>query len=127
MAALAGKYGKVVVGAATVAEMDSWEFTPTTDLMPKTKFLDTAKSNIAGLNDGSGNFKGRHDMTDTNGQVALRNAQLAGTQVTLKLYVNGTNYYSGPALLKAHPVKAGVSTPVEIQFDFQADGDWTYT
>src|SRR6266705_532367 len=102
MAALAGKAGKVVVAAATVAEIDEWNYTPTTDLIDKTPFLATSKTHIAGLNDGTGSFKGRHDMTDTNGQVALRNAQLAGTQVTLKLYVDATHFYTIPALLKAH-------------------------
>jgi len=97
------------------------------DLVEKTPFLATSKSHIAGLNDGTGSFKGRHDMTDTNGQVALRNAQLAGTQVTLLLYVDGTHKYTVPALIKAHPIKAGVAGAVEIQFDFQGDGDATYS
>lgn len=127
MAALAGKGGKVVVAAATVAEIDSWEYNPTIDLIEKTAFLANSKTHIAGLNDGSGMFKGRHDMTDTNGQLVLRNAQLAGTLVVLKLYVDATHFYSGNAFLKSHPIKAGVSTAVEIQFDFQADGDWAYT
>lgn len=127
MTALAGKAGKVVVGAATVAEIDSWEYTPTMDLIDKTPFLATSKSHIAGLNDGSGSFKGRHDMTDTNGQLALRNAQLAGTQVTLKLYVDATHFYTVPAMLKQHPIKADVASTVDIQFDFQQDGDATYT
>lgn len=124
--ALAGKNGSVKIGANTVAELDEWTYTPATDLINKEAFLSTSKSHIAGLNDGTGSFKGRHDMTDTNGQLALRNAQLAGTQVTLLLYVDATHKYTVPALIKAHPIKAAVNGAVEIQFDFQADGDVTY-
>ena len=127
MAALAGKYGKVVVAAATVAEIDEWTLTPSTDIFEKTPFGATSKTHVAGLNDSTGSFKGRHDMTDTNGQVVLHNAMLAGTQVTLKLYVDGTHFYTVPALIKAKPMKAAVSGLVEAQFDFQGDGDVVYT
>jgi hypothetical protein len=126
MAAVSGKIGKVIVAAATVAEIDSWDYNPTADLWEKTKYLDTSKSHGVGLMDGSGSFKGRHDMTDTNGQLALRNAMLAGTQVTLKLYVDATHFYTVPALIKGTPIKSSVQGPVEVGFDFQADGDATY-
>ncbi len=126
-AALAGKFGKVVIAAATVAELDEWNLTPATDIFDKTPFLATSKTHLAGLNDSTGSFKGRHDMTDTNGQVALHNAMLAGTQVTLKLYVDATHFYTVPALIKAKPIKAAVTGLVDVQFDFQGDGDVVYT
>ena len=126
-AALVGKICKVQVGANTVAELDEWAYNPTADLIEKTPFLATSKTHLVGLMDGSGSFKGRLDMTDTNGQVALRNAMLAGTQVTLSLFTDATHKFSGPAFIKATPLKANVATLVDVQYDFQADGDWTWS
>lgn len=125
--ALAGKNGKVMVGATTVAELDEWNYNPTMDLIEKTPFLNNSKTRQATLNDSSGSFKGRHDMTDTNGQVALHNAMVAGTLVSLKLYVNATNFYSGSAFIKGKPTKFSVGGLGEVQFDFQGDGDWAFT
>src|SRR5712692_5272109 len=99
--ALVGKVCKVQVGANTVAELDEWSYNPTADVIEKTPFLATSKTHLVGLMDGSGSFKGRLDMTDTNGQVALRNAMLAGTQVTLNLFTGATHKFSGPAFIKA--------------------------
>lgn len=127
MAALVGKVCKVQVGANTVAELDEWTYNPTADLLEKTAFLATSKTHLAGLMDGSGSFKGRLDMTDTLGQVALRNAMLAGTQVTLNLFTDATHAYRGPALIKTTPMKSNVATLVDVQYDFQADGDWTWS
>jgi len=125
--ATAGKLCKVVVGATTVAEMGEWDYAPTMDLFDKTPFLATSKSHVVGLADGTGSFKGRLDLTDTLGQVALRNAMLAGTQVTLKLYVNAVNFITVPALIKGTPMKASVLGAVEATYDFQKDGDETFT
>lgn len=126
-AALVGKICKVQVGANTIAELDEWIYNPTADVIEKTPFLATSKSHLVGLMDGSGSFKGRLDMTDTLGQVAIRNAMLAGTQVTLNLFTDATHAFRGPALLKGSPMKAGVGTLVEAQYDFQGDGDWAWS
>lgn len=125
--AVAGKICKVQIGAVTIAEMGEWSYNPTADLIEKTPFLANSKTHGVGLMDGSGSFAGRLDMTDTLGQVALRNAMLAGTQVTPKLFTDATHFFSGPALIKGMPMKANVAGLVEGQFDFQGDGDWTYT
>ena len=126
MTALAGKAGSVKIGANTVAEIEEWDYAPTADVLEKTPFLATSKSHLVGLLDGTGSLKGRHDQTDTNGQVALRTAYLNGTQTTLLLYVNSTNKYTVPALIKDMQVKANVKGLVEITFNFQQDGDVTF-
>src|ERR1700682_957059 len=125
--ATAGKLGKVQIGVNTVAEIDGWDYAPSADLIEKTKFGDTSHSHVVGLMDGSGSFKGRHDMTDANGQVALRNAMIAGTQVSLKLYVNAVNFYTVPALIKSAAIKSSAPGLVEIQYNFARDADDTYT
>ncbi len=125
--ALVGKVCKVQVGANTIAELDEWTYNPTADVIEKTPFLANSKTHMVGLMDGSGSFKGRLDMTDTLGQVAVRNAMLAGTVVVLNLFTDPTHAFRGNAFLKATPMKAGVATLVEAQYDFQADGDWAWS
>lgn len=125
--ALAGKYGKVMIGANVVAEIDEWDYTPSSELQDKTAFPATSRTHLMGLMAGSGSFKGRHDQTDTNGQVAIRNAMIAGTQLTLLLYVSATHFYTVPAMLKSMPLKVNVAGLAEVQFDFERDGDDTYT
>lgn len=124
--AIAGKGGKVVVGTATVAEVGEWSLDINSEMLETTKFLDDWKSFIAGLKDWSGSFSGRWDMTDTTGQKALQDAILGGTSVTLKLYVNGTNYYTGTAFISTESPSAGVDGLVEVSFDVQGSGALTY-
>lgn len=125
--ALVGKICKVQVGTNTIAELDEWTYNPTADVIEKTPFLANSKTHMVGLMDGSGSFKGRLDMTDTLGQVALRNAMLAGTIMVLNLFTDSTHAFRGNAFVKATPMKAGVATLVEAQYDFQADGDWAWS
>lgn len=125
--AVVGKICKVQLGANTIAELDEWDYNPTADVIEKTPFLATSKTHAVGLMDGSGSVKGRLDMTDTNGQVALRNAMLAGTQVTLNLFTDATHAFRGPFLLKGSPMKATVAGLVEAQYDIQQDGDVTWS
>lgn len=127
MTALAGKSGSVKIGANTVAEIDEWDYTPSADILEKTPFLATSKSHLVGLLDGTASIKGRHDQTDTNGQVALRTAYLNGTQVTLLLYVSATHFYTVPVLIKDMQIKTSVKGLVEVTINCQRDGDDTYT
>ena len=127
MATVAGKIGKVQLGAVTVAEIDDWTYNPSADVLETTAFGATSKTRVAGLMDNSGSFKGRLDTTDTNGQIALRTALLAGTVVALNLFTDATHAYRGNAILKGAPAKSGVATLVEVQYDFMGTGDWTWS
>ena len=83
---------------------------------------------IAGLKEWSASAEGAYNVhTDTNGQTALQNAFLNGTDVDLKLYVNNTNYYSGQAIISSLSVEDPVDDVVSISIEFQGNGALAYT
>lgn len=127
MAANAGKKCKVVISAATVALIGDFALDINAALSSKEAFGDDWKSNLVGLRDWSGSFSGRLDLGDTNGQVALQNAILNDTLVTLKLYNDATHYYSGSAYLSKMNIKAAVAGNVDVSFNFTGDGALSWT
>lgn len=128
MATLIGYAGKVMVSAATAAELSNWKMDLSADMADTTVFNTTGwKTNIAGLKEWSGSAEGNFDMTDTAGQLALQNALLNATSVALKLYVDSTHYYSGTAFIKKVAPEAAVDDVVKIAFDFQGSGALSYT
>ncbi len=126
MAVNIGYLGKVMVGTATVAEIDQWSLDVDAKLLETTKFGDTWEGKIPGVKSWSGKASGRWDMSDTTGQKALQDALLGGTTVSLKLYTNATNSYSGTALVKAISTKAAVGGLIEVDFSFEGTGALTY-
>ena len=128
MATLIGYAGKVMIGANTVAELSNWKMDLSADMPDTTVFNTTGwKSVIPGLKEWSGSAEGNFDMSDTNGQLALQNALLNGTSLSLKLYVDGTHYYSGTAYIKKVAPEAAVDDAVKCAFDFQGSGALSYT
>ncbi len=122
MAQFAGKGGAVKVGANTVNEIDEWDLTINADLNEITKFLDAGKGFLPGVYEWNGKFKGRYDSTDTNGQLALLNAILAGTQIAINLFIDGTKKWAGNIYLKTINPKAAVSDNVLVDYNFQGSG-----
>lgn len=127
MATLIGYAGKVSLAANTVAELSSWKLDLSADMADTTIFSTTGwKSSVPGLKEWSGSAEGNFDLSDTNGQLALQNALLNGTSVALRLYVDGTKYYSGTAYVKKIAPEAAIDDVVKIAFDFQGSGALSY-
>lgn len=127
MAALAGREGSVRIGANTVAEIDQWTLDVGIDVTEATDFGDTWKEFITTLRGATGSFRGRFDPADTNGHVALQTEFLTGgSGVTLRLYVNGSNYYTGTALLTGVSKEASVSGLVNATYNFTVTGALSY-
>lgn len=125
--ALAGKGGKVTVGANTVAKVTSWSLDISADTLETTALGDTFKGVIVGLLDASGSLDCTYEVnTDTNGQTSLQTSFLAGTSITPKLYVNATNYYTGTAFITGMNVETPVDDKVSVSFDIQFSGAVTY-
>lgn len=125
--AIAGKAGKVMIAAATVAKVSSWSLDISSDMLDDTALGDSWKGFISGLNEWSGSLDCKFAVhTDTTGQKALQDAILGGTSVAIKLYVNATNYYSGTAFLSGMSPEDPVDDVVTISFDFQGSGALTY-
>lgn len=127
MAAIAGRTGSVKLSANTVAEISDWSLDISIDNAEETDFGDTWKEFLYTLRSASGSFTGRFDPSDTNGHAALQTEALSGTSgVSLRLYINGMNYYSGTALLTGFQPKASVSGLVEVTYNFQFTGAVAY-
>jgi len=126
MAALAGKAGKVILTAATIVNVNSWSVDISIDLADITSLGDSWKEQLPTLKEWSGTIECHFDPADTTGQNALRTAALAGTQVALQFYVDGTYYYSGNAYIASQGVETPVDDKVSISFEFTGDGALTY-
>lgn len=126
--ALSGHQGSVMIGANSVADIDQWDVDLEIDTHDVTNFeSDGNKEYISGCKGWSGSFSGNWAVADdTNGQAALQSALLAGTSVSLKLYVDATHYYSGSALLSNMSVGTPVQDKVTVSFSFQGTGAITY-
>jgi predicted secreted protein len=127
--AIAGKGGKVKIGAVTVAEVTNWSIDIEADMLETTNF-DTSgwKTYIAGLKGWSGSFEAEWKVsTDTTGQKALQDALLGGTTVSLVLDVNGTNNYAGSAFISTESVSTPVDDVITVSFDYQGTAALTYT
>lgn len=128
MAAIAGKGGKVVNDSNDVANIASWDLDISVDMQDVTALGDSWKENISGLKEWSASAEGHWDVaSDTNGQTAFQTSFLAGTAVTLKLYVNSTNYYSGSAFISNMSVSDPVDGKVDVSFEFTGNGALSYT
>ena len=126
MAALVGYNGAVKIGANSVALMDSWELSPSANVMDITSFGDSWKVKLSGLKDWTAKVSGKYDFTDTNGQMALWTAFLNGTTVSLELDVDGSHKFTGTAFVKSPPIKVGVDATESVEFDLEGSSALVY-
>lgn len=125
--AIAGKNGKLNIGANIVTDINNWSLDLGLDTIDVTALGDEWKKFISGLKEWSASAEGSFAIpTDTNGQTALQNAFLNGTEVALNLYVSGTNYYSGNAYISGLSVEDPVDDAVTVSFEFQGTGALTF-
>ena len=127
--AIAGKAGKLAIGAtpATVLSIKNWSLDLSIDTLETTALGDNWKDYITGLKEWTASAEGDYNVhTDTTGQEALQDAYLAGTEVTLKLYVDGTNYYTGTAVVASLSIEDPVDDVVSISFEFTGAGELTF-
>jgi hypothetical protein len=111
MAALAGKGGKVMSGSDTLAFVESWDLTVDDEALETTGLGATYKSYIGRSMYGASfsiNWRA-WDASDA-GSLAFQTQILAnaGTAITLKLYTNGANYYSGSGIITSFNVSTTV-------------------
>jgi len=126
MAVLKGNAASLKLSTNTVAEMQNWELSVEQEFQDTTSFLDTFREQTPTFATWTATAAGKVDTTDTNGQVALQTAWLAGSTVTPRFYIDSTHYYSGTAYVSAN-VGAAVDGIVEINYSFQGAGTLAYT
>ncbi len=126
MAVLIGKDGAVKLGANAVAELDNWTLNIDIDLTKTTSFGDAWREQTGTIKSWTAKASGRLDISDTNGQVALRTAVLGGSTVSPSLFVDATHYFSGTAWAKMS-IKTQTEGVAEVDFDFEGTGALTYS
>lgn len=128
--AVAGKNGKVVIGASAskkVVGIKNWSLELSLDTLETTALGDDWKNYITGLKEWSASSEGDYEVpVDTEGQKALQDAFLNGTTVTVKLYVDGTNYYKGEAYINSLSIEDPVDDVVSISIEFTGTGALTF-
>ncbi len=132
MSALSGKNGKVMYGSEVVADMVEWSMSGWSFPIVKkdTAFTDTVMEyDIAEPGDpGTISFSGNYDPADTNGQLALHDICVAGTEITnLYLYANTSTFWrvgSGGHILvtKASAITMPRNAYGKISFEGQVSG-----
>ena len=128
--AVAGKNGKVVVGASAskkVVGIKNWSLELSLDTLETTALGDDWKNYITGLKEWSASSEGDYEVpVDTEGQKALQDAFLNCTTVMVKLYVDGTNYYQGEAYINSLSIEDPVDDVVSISIEFTGTGALTF-
>lgn len=128
--AVAGKNGKVVIGESAtkkVVGIKNWSLELSLDTLETTALGDDWKNYITGLKEWSASSEGDYEVTvDADGQQALQDAFLNGTTVTVKLYVDGTNYYKGEAFINSLSIEDPVDDVVSISIEFTGTGALTF-
>lgn len=128
--AVAGKNGKVVIGASAskkVVGIKNWSLELSLDTLETTALGDDWKNYITGLKEWSASSEGDYEVpVDTEGQKALQDAFLNGTTVTVKLYVDDTNYYKGEAYINSLSIEDPVDDVVSISIEFTGTGALTF-
>lgn len=127
MATYQGFNGSVKVGSNAVAEISEFTLDVSRDTVETQSFGDTWKEMTTTLASWSGTFRGRWDMTDTNGQAALQSALTGGTSVSLSLLTAASKTYSGTAFITAISTGAAVDGVVEADFSFAGSGSLSYS
>ena len=129
MAAMAGKDGKVTVGADTVGYMDSWSINPGIGTAEITAYGDSAKAFGSTLREWTVTFSGTLDRADVR-QAALMDQFEDGSiaDVAIRCYTSTTpNYWSGNVRLTSQTVNSQVGDKVSISWTAQGNGALSYT
>ncbi len=128
--AVAGKNGKVIIGESgnqKVAAIKNWSLELSLETLETTALGDDWKNYITGLKEWTASSEGDYEVpTDTQGQAALQEAYLAGTTVTVKLYVDGTNYYQGTAYISSLSIEDPVDDVVSISLELTGTGELSF-
>lgn len=129
MAAIAGKGGKVVIGSDTVAFVENWTLNIGDEALETTGLGASARTYIGrALYEATADLTWRAlDNSDT-ATAAIRAAALTNSgSVTLKLYQDGTKYWTGTAFLTSFSQDTSVDGLVGGSCSATYSGGVTYT
>lgn len=131
MAAHVGIEGVVKLGANAVALVTGFSADIAHEMVDITTLTDVAKKSLpAGKYSWSAQCECLWDETDTNGQLALESALLAGTSVVLNLYpegaTTGDKYLTGNAYVNSMGIAVSDGAAIKRTVSFTGDGALTF-
>jgi len=116
---------KLDSGVNTVTDLYNWKIDLTSNPIKQVVFGSTWATTFGlGVNAWAGSFDGVYSKDDTTGQVALQNAQIAGTVVSgVRFYMDAaTTYYSGDLYITAHNLSTDPEDVVRVTYTFDGTG-----
>lgn len=120
-----GSEGLVKVGTATVAEVTSWSFQESINLIDDSEMSDAAETHLTGRTKASGTVECHWDETDATGQGAMT----IGASITLNLYPEGAvaadTFWSCTATISSIDRSTGIDEMVKASFAWTASGPVT--
>lgn len=125
MAVISGKNGKVNDGTSDIVEVTGWTLhTESNNVAYASSSTAGYRKRVAGVRDGGGRVEGKLDATASS---AITDVLDVGDELTLKLYVDATHFYSVPAVIDTLDVEVDVDTgqPVGWRGEFSTNGAWT--
>lgn len=121
MSVESGKDGKILIGSTPVADITAWEFNKEAHT---TRYGSSStggfKKSLAGVKMGEGSIEFKWDS-------AAASPLVEGGSVTLKLYLNASEFFSVPAVIKHFKVRVDIDNG-EVTAGvaaFETDGAWT--
>lgn len=123
MAIISGIDGKVVVGVATILDIEEWIMDVKHNLRTYVVYGQAWEQKLKGVRGAKGSIRGFYNSADTTGQIALQSAALNGTTVALKLYYDSSNYYTiAIAYISNLTVHSRANGDVVCEFDYEVSG-----
>lgn len=124
-AAIAGNGGKVLINGSpqsTIALVNHWTASASTNIYDSTSLGDTWTQGVVGFRKLTGTISGSWDVTTDAGQTALHNAFINGTTLGLVLTVDGANGYEFTAFLTQFNTDVPVAGLVSFSANFENTG-----
>ena len=113
MAVFHGKSGKVNF-SADLFTLNSWSLSVMSDVSDSTGMTDTWKTVTVGLKDFSANAEGFAETT-------VDYTSTLGTEASLKLYVDDSQYFSGNAICSGITETASIEDNGKVSYSFVGD------
>ena len=118
-----GDEGKVLIGGTPLADITAWSLETTTR---SAAYASSAtggyRKRLAGVKEGRGRIQFKLDVASP-----LTNTLDEGSAVTLLLYLDGTRFYSVPAVIDSLQIEVDIDGGelIDGQADFSTNGAWT--
>ena len=123
MSVVSGKDGKVMIGAAAIADVTKWTLrTVAGNVAYSSSSTGGFRRRVGGVKDGSGTIAFKLDVADP-----ITDLLDEGDMVTLLLYLDGTRHYTVPALVDALQWEVDIDRGEIVGgvAEFSIDGAWT--